>query len=295
MADLPVNGNGIDAYSPAEVAARVENVGVTKANMPLYRMAALSVLAGAFIAFGGLFFITVTTDVKVGYGLTQLVGGIVFSLGLILVVIAGAELFTGNNLLIMATVGGKIRVRLLLRNWAVVFFFNLLGAFSIAVMAYVAEHYTGSGNLVGARALSIGAAKASLPFGVAFARAVLCNVLVCLAVWLTAAARTVTDKILAVIFPISGFVALGFEHSIANMFFIPYAMMLKGNAAVTAAANLPAERLAALDWTGFWANLVPVTLGNIVGGAVLVGFTYWVCYLWDGYTTPARRKRGSAA
>ncbi|MFZ5817279.1 MAG: formate/nitrite transporter family protein [Bacillota bacterium] len=295
MSDQPVSGNGFDAYSPAEVAARVENVGVTKANMPLYRMAALSVLAGAFIALGGLFFITVTTDLKGGFGMTQLMGGMVFALGLILVVIAGAELFTGNNLLIMGTVGGKIPVRLLLRNWLVVFSFNLLGAVSIAVMAYLAEHYTGSGNLTGARALVIGATKTSLPFAVAFTRAILCNVLVCLAVWLAAAARTVTDKVLAIIFPISAFVAMGFEHSIANMFFIPYAIWLKGNAAVVAAANLPAAKLEALNWMGFLQNLVPVTLGNIVGGAVLVGFTYWVVYLWDGYTTPTRRKRGHAA
>lgn len=293
MADLPVNGNGIDAYSPAEVAARVEKIGVTKANMPLYRMAALSVLAGAFIALGGLFFITVTTDVKAGYGVTQLLGGVVFSLGLILVVIAGAELFTGNNLLIMATVSGKIRARLLLRNWLVVFLFNLVGAVSIAVLAYAAEHYTGNGNQVGARVLAIGLNKVSLPFGVAFTRAVLCNVLVCLAVWLTAAARTVTDKILAIIFPISGFVALGFEHSIANMFFIPYAMLLKGEAQIIA-PHLSASQLLPLNGIGFWSNLIPVTLGNIVGGAVLVGLVYWISYLWDG-NTPARRKGGRAA
>ncbi len=295
MADAQLNGNGVDAFSPAEMAAKVEKIGVTKANMPLYRMAALSVLAGAFVALGGLFYLTVTTDGKAGYGVGQLLGGAVFSLGLILVVIAGAELFTGNNLLIMAATSGKIPMRLLLRNWLIVFLGNLVGAISIAAMAYLSDHYTNAGYLVGAKALTVGAGKTSLPFLVAFTRAVLCNVLVCLAVWLTAATRSVTDKILAIVFPITAFVAMGFEHSIANMFFIPYAIWLKGSDAVVAAANLAPAKLEALNWMGFVENLIPVTLGNIVGGAVLVGFTYWVVYLWDGYTTPTRRKRGHAA
>jgi len=295
MADLPTQGNGIDAFSPAEIAAKVENVGVTKANMPLYRMAALSVLAGSFIALGATFFLTVTTEGKAGFGVGQLLGGLVFSLGLILVVIAGAELFTGNNLLVMAMVSGKIRVRLLLRNWAVVFLGNLVGALAIAALAFLAEHYTSAGNAVGVRALTVGAAKTSLPFMVAFSRAILCNVLVCLAVWLAFGARTVTDKILAIIFPISGFVAMGFEHSIANMFFIPYAIWLKGNEAIVTAANLAPAKLEALNWSGFLHNLIPVTLGNIVGGAVLVGFIYWVVYLWNGSTTPKSGKKGTAA
>lgn len=282
--------NGSDAYAPAEVARRVEQVGVAKATMPLFRMAALSVLAGAFIALGSIFFLTVTTDVQAGYGAGQLMGGMVFSVGLILCVIGGAELFTGNNLMIMALVSRQIPLWLVLRNWLVVFGFNLVGALSVALIAYWAEHWAGGGNMVGARALSVGAAKVALPFWVAFWRAVLGNVLVCLAVWLTNAARTVTDKILAIIFPISAFVAAGFEHSIANMFFIPYAIWIKGHPAVVAQSGISAERLEALNWGGFVQNLVPVTLGNILGGAILVGLVYWSCYIWDGRTLPRKRE-----
>jgi formate/nitrite transporter len=285
-----VSDNNFDAYSPAEMAARVEQVGVVKANMPLFRMGTLGVLAGTFIAMGSVYFLTVTAETKTGFGIGQLLGGLVFSLGLILVVIGGAELFTGNNLIIMAVVSRKIPVSLLLRNWVIVFLGNFLGALSVAAICYWAQHWAAGGNVVGARALAVGVAKVTLPFWVAFWRAVLCNVLVCLAVWLCSAARTVTDKILAIIFPISAFVAAGFEHSVANMFFIPYAIWLKGQPAVTTAANLPPEKLAQLDWLGFVGNLVPVTLGNIVGGAVLVGLVYWICYLWDGQSWPFRRK-----
>ncbi|HEY3364422.1 MAG TPA: formate/nitrite transporter family protein [Symbiobacteriaceae bacterium] len=285
-----MSDNNFDAYSPAEMAARVEQVGVVKANMPLFRMGTLGVLAGTFIAMGSVYFLTVTAETKTGFGIGQLLGGLVFSLGLILVVIGGAELFTGNNLIIMAVVSRKIPVSLLLRNWVIVFLGNFLGALSVAAICYWAQHWAAGGNVVGARALAVGVAKVTLPFWVAFWRAVLCNVLVCLAVWLCSAARTVTDKILAIIFPISAFVAAGFEHSVANMFFIPYAIWLKGQPAVTTAANLPPEKLAQLDWLGFVGNLVPVTLGNIVGGAVLVGLVYWICYLWDGQSWPFRRK-----
>ena len=275
-----------DAFAPAEVATRVEAVGVSKAKMPIYRMAALAVLAGAFIGMGGIFFLTATTDVKAGYGAGQVVGGLVFSLGLILVVVAGAELFTGNNLLVMAAVSGRVTWTLLLMNWVIVFLGNLLGALSLAVLAYYAQHWAGDGNLVGARALAVGVAKAGLPFGVAFFRGVLCNALVCLAVWLCFAAHSVTDKILAILFPISAFVAAGFEHSVANMFFLPYAILLKAQPGVVGAAALAPEKLAALSLGAFGRNLLPVTLGNIVGGGIMVGFVYWVCYLWGAGRGP---------
>lgn len=285
--------NGVDAFAPAEVARRVEEVGVSKARQPLYRMAALSTLAGAFIGLGSIYFLSVTADMRSGYGLSQLVGGLVFALGLILVVVAGAELFTGNNLLIMAVVSKQITVGHLLRNWVVVFLFNLVGAVSAAGLAYLAEHWAGGGHLVGARALSVGVAKVGLSWSVLFFRAILCNVLVCLAVWLTQAARTVTDKILAIIFPVSAFVAAGFEHSVANMFFIPYAIWIKGEPEAVAAAGFSPSALGALDWGGLIYNLIPVTLGNIVGGALLVGLVYWVCYRWDGYTLPGRRVKAA--
>lgn len=280
----------LDAYSPAEIAARIEQVGVVKAHMPLFRTATLAVLAGAFIGLGGVFFLTVTAETKTGFGIGQLLGGLVFSLGLILVVVAGAELFTGNNLIIMATVSRKIPVSLLLKNWLIVYAGNLVGSVLLALFLYWSQHWAAGAYMVGARALAVGVAKTSLPFGVAFWRGVLCNGLVCLAVWLCGSARTVTDKVLAIIFPISAFVAAGFEHSVANMFFIPYALFVKGQAAAVAAANLAPDKLARLTWGGFVQNLAPVTLGNIVGGAVLVGLVYWVSYLWDGQSWPFRRK-----
>lgn len=278
MADVqPV----VDLYVPAEITRRMEQTGVTKANLPLYKSALLAVLAGAFIALGSVFFLTATTDVKGGFGVGQVLGGLSFCLGLALVVIAGAELFTGNCLAIIAAASGKISVGKLLRNWLVVWLGNLVGALLIAGIVYGAQHCSADANLVGARALSVGASKAALPFWVAFWRGIMCNLLVCLAVWLAAAGRTVTDKMLGVLLPVSAFVAAGFEHSVANMFFIPYALFIKAQPAVVSAAALAPDKLAHLTWGGFVMNLIPVTLGNIVGGAVFVGLAYWLIYLWD--------------
>lgn len=271
--------NMVEALSPAQIAEKTEQIGVYKANSPLYKTVGLSMLAGAFIALGGLFYITTTTDLKVGYGIQQLLGGLVFCVGLILVLIAGAELFTGNTLLSVAYANRKITLWQLLRNWLLVFFGNFAGALIIVGLAIWAQHWTNDNYLVGAKALYTGASKASLPIGVAFARAILCNLLVCLAVWLSYGGRTVADKIAATLFPVTAFVALGFEHSVANMFFIPYAIWLKGQPEVVAAANLPAAKLAHLTWGDFLMRLGPVTLGNIIGGAVMVGAAYWFIYL----------------
>ena len=254
---------GTDAYSPQQIADRIEEVGVRKAHLPLIQMGALGVLAGGFIALGAMFFTVVASDHELEFALARVLGGVVFSLGLILVVVAGAELFTGNNLMVMAWVHRKIPTRLLLRNFSVVYVCNFAGAAGMAVLVDWSEHWRF--GEVEKTAVQIAAAKVALPFGVAFFRGVICNLLVCLAVWLAMAGRSVTDKILAILFPITAFVACGFEHCVANMYFIPLGMLLAPADASIGLGDL------------FW-NLLPVTLGNVVGGAGLVGLVYHLIY-----------------
>ena len=270
----------IDAYSPSEMSQRVQNVGVAKANLDFLSTLMLAILAGAFIAFGAVFATLVVHDSNLSFGLTKLLGGLVFCIGLILVVIAGAELFTGNNLIIMAYVDKKITLSKVLRNWVIVYLGNLIGSLTMVFWIYLSQQWAGNNYLIGANAVMVANAKVNLPFMVAFSRGVLCNVLVCLAVWLCFAGRSVVDKIVAIIFPITAFVALGFEHSIANMYFIPIGLLLKNNPNVLAAiaATSKAADLSNLSIGGFLHNLIPVTLGNIIGGGVLVGFVYWFIY-----------------
>lgn len=264
---------GFDCYSPKEIAERVENVGVTKANLPLLSQVALGVLAGGFIGLGAMFFTVVVSDTTLPFPVARVLGGVVFSLGLILVVVAGAELFTGNNLLVMATVSGRISASRFLQNLPVIYLANLVGAMGLSALVALSGHAQMGNSIVGKAAVSIAAAKCALPFGEAFFKGVLCNVLVCLAVWLSMAGRTVTDKVLAIVFPIAAFVACGFEHSVANMYFIPLGILLRESIATASATNLDA-----LNWLGFARNLLPVTLGNLVGGAGMVGLVYWVIY-----------------
>ena len=260
--------NRIDAYSPPEIAARVEAAGVAKANLPVLQTLTLGTLAGAFISFGSLFFMLVTTDSGLGLGIERLMGGVAFSLGLILVVVAGAELFTGNNLIVIAWADRKIGSLSLLRNWGLVYAANFVGAAATAVLVDLSGVLDISGGAIGSKAIAIAEAKASLSFSEAFFRGILCNALVCLAIWLAMAARDVTGKILAIIFPIAAFVAIGFEHSVANMFFFPLGMIAAPDAAA-----------AGLTVGSFIENLVPVTLGNIVGGSVFVALIYYVIYV----------------
>lgn len=271
----------IDAYTPKEMAARVEKAGIGKARLDGWSMFALAALAGAFIALGAVFYTFVVHNSGLSLGLTQLIGGLVFSLGLILVIVAGAELFTGNNLIVMACVSGDITTAQLLRNWGIVYFGNFIGALIIVGLIYFSNHW--SFGDVGIKALLIANTKVNLSFTEALAKGVLCNVLVCLAVWLCFACRSVTDKILAILFPITAFVALGFEHSIANMYFIPAGLLLAENSAVvTAAAQLSGGvlDLSQLTVSGFLLNnLLPVTIGNMLGGGVLVALVYWFIYL----------------
>ena len=274
--DFPSLGPGpFDAYKPSEIAAQVENVGVFKARLPILQALALGVLAGAFIALGAMFYTLVITGSELGFGPTRLLGGIAFSLGLILVVVGGAELFTGNNLIVMAWAARRIGHRELLRSWVLVYLGNFAGALGTVALIYLAGYLGLGEGAVGQTAARIAAAKVTIDPVEAFFRGVLCNVLVCLAIWLCFAAHTVPGKILAIIFPISAFVALGFEHSVANMYLIPIGML----AAAEQGAALAPEALAALDLGGFAANLVPVTLGNIAGGGGLVALVYHVIYL----------------
>jgi len=246
--------------------------------MDSWSMFALAVLAGSFIGLGAEFFTLVITDSGLSFGMNKLVGGLVFCLGLILVVVAGAELFTGNNLIIMAWVGGKLTLAQVMRNWLIVYAGNLVGSLATVVFMYFTRQWMFSNYQVGAMALNIANAKVNLPFTVALSRGILCNALVCLAVWLTLSGRSVTDKILAILFPITAFVASGFEHSIANMYFIPMGMLMKGEPQVMEAAGRVAADLGHLNMHGFTNNLIAVTTGNIFGGGFLVAVVYWFIY-----------------
>ena len=280
MTDTAFTPSGLDALPPAEVARKAEAVGVTKAGLDAANVFVLSILAGAFIALGAIFATTVAAGGgTLPFGVVRLLAGLVFTLGLILVVVAGAELFTGNNLIVMAWASRRVSSRRLLGNWTIVWIGNFVGAFATAVLLYVSEQYTFGGGAVGETALSIAAAKTNLGFAQAIALGMLCNALVCLAVWLTYGAHTTTDKILAVIPPIAAFVAAGFEHSVANMYFISIGLLIKTDDAFVASID-PAPEISGLTWGSFFAdNLLPVTIGNIVGGAVMVGAVYWFVYL----------------
>ncbi len=255
--------NSADAYTPGEIAQRVENAGVTKAGLATVPTLVLGVLAGAFIAFGAILYMVVITNSGLGFGPERLLGGVAFSLGLILVLVGGAELFTGNSLIVFAWADGKISAAALLRNWLLVYLGNFMGATAMVAMVHITGLHNLADGAVGATAMGIAEGKLALTPLEAFSRGILCNVLVCLAVWLCFAAHSVVSKILAIVFPISGFVALGFEHSVANMYMIP-AGWLAGSGLVS--------------FQGYVENLAVVTAGNIIGGGVLVAGVYWLVY-----------------
>jgi len=270
----------MDAYTPPEMARRVETAGVAKANLDAATMFALAVLAGAFIALGANVATVAFTENGLGYGVSRLLGGFVFSLGLILVIVGGAELFTGNNLIVMAWASGLVPTSRLLRNWAIVYLGNFVGALGTAAGVYLSRQWTFDAYHVGAAALNIAHAKVQYDFLSAFALGALCNALVCLAVWLCFSARTTTDKIVAIVPPITAFVAAGFEHSVANMYFIPLGLWLRDHPRVIEVAGHSLEPLAELTWRGFFvSNLLPVTLGNVLGGTIMVAAVYWFVYL----------------
>jgi len=261
---------GSDAYAPKEIAAKVETVGVAKAHMATLPLVMLGLLAGAFIGLGCLLFVIVKSDASLSFAISQLLSGFVFCLGLILVIIAGAELFTGNNLLAMAWADGQITTREVLRNWLWVCAANFVGTTGLALLVYLSGHTHMNGGAIGATVLKIALTKQNLVWHEAFFRGVLCNVLVCMAVWMAMAGRSVIDRVIAIIFPITAFVAAGFEHSIANMYFMQLGLIIQ--------YFEPATSSSALTVAGMFDNLAPVILGNLVGGSVFVGLVYHLIY-----------------
>jgi formate transporter len=253
---------GLDAYAPKELAARIDDVGMVKARLPWATQALLGVLAGAFIGLGALMFALVASDATLGFAATRFLGGLVFSLGLVLVTVAGAELFTGNNLIVMAWASGRIGTAEVLRNWAIVCAANAVGAAGLALLVWLAGRGAPNGGAVAATVVRIAEAKTSLSAGEAFFSGALCNVLVCMAVWMAMAGRSVVDKTVAIVFPITAFVAAGFEHLIANLFYFPLARLYG----------------APIDLADAFGNLMPEIAGNIVGGSVLVALVYWLIY-----------------
>ena len=270
----------MDALLPAEMARKAETIGVQKAESPTLTIFILSILAGAFIELGAMFATTVATGTSAEWplGVAKLLTGFVFCLGLVLVVVGGAELFTGNNLIVMAWASRKVSTSQLLRNWLIVYVGNFVGALGTAGMVFFTHQYSSVGGAIGTTALSIATGKVGLDFLQAIALGVMANILVCLAVWLSFSARSSIDRIAAIIFPITAFVAAGFEHSIANIYFIPMGLMIKNfDPAFT---STTAFSLSGLTWQTFLLNnLVPVTIGNIIGGSVFVAAVYWSVFL----------------
>ena len=257
--------------TPTETTRAIADNSQRILTQPLTRTWVLSLLAGFYIAFGAELATLVTSDAAAhfGAGVSRLLGGSVFSLGLMLVVICGAELFTGNTLLTKAALHGEIPWHKIAENWTVVIVGNLIGSLFLAWLMFESELW--QIGRVAEHAVNIATAKCELSFSVALVRGILCNWLVCLAVFMASAARDIPGKILACYVPIMAFVASGFEHSVANMYFIPMGLLLKTELGLTAPG---------LTWSNFFvSNLIPVTLGNIIGGAVFVGFAYWFAYL----------------
>jgi len=271
----------LDGLLPPEMAQRGEEIGVQKASLDLLSTLALAVLGGAFIALGGVAATTALAGTaQVPWGPARILSGVAFSLGLVLVTVGGAELFTGNNLIVMAWASQRISLGALARNWALVFAGNFVGAVATAALVFLAESHRFGGGAFGAAALRIAEGKLHLGWGQAVVLGVLCNALVCLAVWLTYSARSTIDRIVAVVFPVTTFVAAGFEHSVANMYFVPLGLFITGlDRDFVSGSGIETGALA-LGWAEFlWGNLLPVTVGNVVGGALLVGAVYWFVYL----------------
>jgi formate/nitrite transporter len=263
----------LQAYSPAEIKEAVEKVGVKKANLPFLVSFMLAIVAGGGVGFGAVYYTIVASDPELSFATTRVLGGLVFSLGLVLVMVGGAELFTGNNLIVMAWASGRVSTGTMLRNWTIVWFGNLLGSLGLIVLIYFSHHLDMNDGRIGLSILNTAAGKIRPDMVTLFFKGILCNVLVCAAVWLAYAGRTVTDKVVAVILPVSAFIAAGFEHCVANMYFLPLAWLL------VQTGHVPANfDVSPITVSGILHNLVPVTLGNIVGGAGLVGAVYWAIY-----------------
>ena len=274
-----------DCRTPATIADTLtRTVCRQKTRESILRLTVLGFFAGVYIGFGAQLATMVTHDLAgvIGVGVAELISGAVFSVGLMLVVIAGAELFTGNNLILLSVLDRQVRIRKLLRNWGIVYFANLVGSLLLVLLMYESGLWKTNGALVGAKALLIANAKVNLTFLEAFTRGILCNWLVCLALWIAVSARAVVGKVFAILFPIMAFVASGFEHSVANMFFIPMGLVLKGQATVVSTAGLTGALSNLTIGKMIIRNLVPVTIGNIIGGAFFVATLYWIVYIRKG-------------
>jgi formate/nitrite transporter len=271
-----------EALLPSAMAEKAEEIGVKKAGLGVVELLGLGVLAGAFVAVGAIFATVVGAGANgLPFGVVKLLSGVAFSVGLILIVVGGGELFTGNNLIIMAFASRRIGLPALLRNWALVYLGNFAGSVATAALVFLGGQYTFGGGAVGLQMLAMGEAKSALGFVQALVLGMLCNAIVCMAVWMTYSARTTVDKIAAIIPPIAAFVAAGFEHSVANMYFIPVALMVKAGAPAAFFETIrktPADFPHLTMQNFLLANLLPVTIGNIVGGAVMVGMMYWAIY-----------------
>ncbi|WP_458757652.1 formate/nitrite transporter family protein [Afipia sp. TerB] len=263
----------LNAYSPAQIKEAVEKVGVKKAKLPILTSLMLAVIGGGSIGLGAVYYTVIVSDGELSFALARLLGGVAFSLGMAIILVGGAELFTGNNLIVMAWASGNVSTRAMLRNWLIVYAGNLIGAVGLLVLVFFSHHLETNGGRVGLLILKTATGKIQPDAITLFFKGVLCNLLVCLAVWLAYGGRSVTDKIVALVFPVSAFIAAGFEHCIANMYFLPLAWLMART------GNVPADFDASvITVAGIIYNLVPVTLGNIVGGAGLVGAMYWMIY-----------------
>ena len=273
--------HGIDALLPAEIARKAERVGAEKVRVDAVTLFVLALLGGAFIALGAMFATTVLAGAAgvLPFGFGRLLAGVVFCLGLILVIVGGAELFTGNMLMVMACAAGKVSLGETLRAWCIVYVGNFAGAIGTALLVFLSGQPFGGKGTVAVAALEIATAKAALAFWPALFLGILCNVLVCLAVWLALGARTTADKVLAIVFPVSAFVVAGFEHSVANMYLLPLGLLLKAWAPAHLLPLFAGLDLSALTWPAFLLGLIPVTVGNIIGGGLLVGGVYWFVFL----------------
>jgi formate/nitrite transporter len=263
-----------DALTPAEVEVKAEGLGVIKSNMRFRQAFTLAVMAGLFIGMGGMFMLLVKSDSTLPFAASQLLGGLVFCLGLFLVITAGAELFTGNCLMICGRLSSKYSWGNMLRSWVVVYVGNLVGSLVVVGILFFAHYYANNGDAVGNTMITVAAGKINQDWLVLLLKGVMCNFLVCLAVWVGFAARTIADKFFALLLPITAFVACGFEHCVANMFFLPMGLVMKSSGfAYTGGADI-----SSLDIIGILYNLSAATLGNIIGGGLLVGMAYWLAY-----------------
>lgn len=267
--------------TPEEICDAVIASGIKKTSMNPVKMLLLGVLAGAYIALGG-FISTMASHGIDNYGLSRFVTGAIFPIGLILVIICGAELFTGNNLISIALYDKKVGIGSMLKNWVIVYAGNFIGSYLTSLLIYNTGILSVNAGKLGGAVLKIASYKGSLLFGNSIASGILCNILVCLAVWGATGARDAIGKIFAIWFPVMAFVTAGFEHSIANMYYFSIGIMAKSNEAFVKASGLTSEKLSSLNWgTAFSKNIIPVTLGNIIGGALVVGLLYWAVYKYS--------------